>query len=346
MICIATMESGGAERQVTYIAKGFHELGHEVHVVLMKEGGNFIRLINSGAKIHFVSVFPNSLHFVFPIYRVIKKYSPDIVYLWQRPFDVLGGLAALCARTPSIHAERTDPERIVFSFKVLLRNFIVKKSKAIISNSEAGVHYWSRRTKGLNVIKIPNIIPYDEMIEVQPSNECKDHILIIGRHDSNKNLITLLRAVKILEEMGNYVSVTVAGEGPDTCNLIRFVKDQNIEDRVNFIGYQSDAWSLMKGCKCLVSLSFYEGEPNVVLEAAALGCNMILSDIPAHRAIEGLDEVIFVNPVSAKEVANAVLRIQRRTLSPNNSASHEFTYRSRESVCRKHLDVFYKVLSN
>jgi glycosyltransferase involved in cell wall biosynthesis len=334
------MESGGAERQVTYLAKGFIELGHEVHVVLISEGANYDRLLRSGAYVHSVNIYPKAFHFVAPIVRLFQTINPDIVYLWQRPFEVLGGIAAFIAGIPSIHAERTDPAKVAPSLKVWLRNIILQNSKAIISNSDAGVFYWMQRTKDVLVSKIPNIIPYEEIRIVQPSDESKEHFVMICRLDSNKNVITLLRAVKLLDQKDIRINVLVVGDGPESDGLIKFAEDHSISDRIKFAGYRNDVWSLLKGCKCFVSLSYYEGEPNVVLEAAALGCRMILSDIPAHRSIEGLIDVVFVNPKSVEEVATVLQSLKSKVYVPNNTFILEGSNRHVVSVCSQHLAVF------
>lgn len=351
MICIASMESGGAERQVTYLAKGLVELGHEVHVVLINRGANYDRLLESGTSIHMVNIYPNSFRFVLPLVRLFRKVKPDVVYLWQRPFDVLGGIAALFAGIPAVHAERTDPAKVKPGLKVWLRNAVLPWSKAVIANSEAGAAYWHQRIKGVRIAKIPNIILHEEMQHVQPSVESKGYIVAIGRLDANKNVITLLRAVKLLNQKGIQFNVLVVGDGEDSNKLKRFVEDQEMSNQIRFVGYRNDAWSLLKGSKGFVSLSLYEGEPNVVLEAAALGCRLILSDIPAHRSLKGLSNMMFVNPDSELEVGNALesLQLEERddtaTDNPVSYLSSEWTIRSSASVCRVHLEVFSQALA-
>ncbi len=352
LICIASMGSGGAERQVTYLAKGFVQLGHEVHVALIAYGENSGRLLESGAIIHLVNIYPNSLRFVIPLIRLFRMIGPDVIYLWQRPFDVLGGIAALLSGIPTINAERTNPSKTQPGLKVWLRNIVVPLSKAIITNSDAGVSYWHQRAKFLPVIKIPNIIPFEEMQRVQPSPESKNCIITICRLDVNKNVMTLLRAIKRLNSMDIQFTVIVVGEGAESQNLKRFVRDERISNQVTFSGYRSDAWSLLKGSKCFVSLSFYEGEPNVLLEAAALGCRLIISDIPEHRSLAGLCSMTFVNPDSDLEVADALLSLsleEPSTATPATAFNHMtpgWTSRSTSSVSLQHLEVFSQALSN
>jgi hypothetical protein len=95
LICIATMEGGGAERQVTYLARALVEAGEDVHVALIRGGVNLDRLTASGATVHFVGIYPRSFRFVIPLMRLLRRLRPDIIYLWQRPFDVLGAIACL-----------------------------------------------------------------------------------------------------------------------------------------------------------------------------------------------------------------------------------------------------------
>jgi glycosyltransferase involved in cell wall biosynthesis len=62
----------------------------------------------------------------------------------------------------------------------------------------------------------------------------------------------------------------------------------------------------MKRVDALVSLSKFEGCPNVVLEAMACGCPLVVSNIPAHREILDEQSALFANPHSPIEAAAAL----------------------------------------
>jgi hypothetical protein len=79
------------------------------------------------------------------------------------------------------------------------------------------------------------------------------------------------------------------------------------------------------------------------LEAAALGCRMILSDIPAHRSIEGLSDVVFVNPKSVEEVATVLQSLKSKVYVSDNTFILEGSNRHVASVCTQHLAVFSQV---
>lgn len=61
-------------------------------------------------------------------------------------------------------------------------------------------------------------------------------------------------------------------------------------------GVVTDLWAKLRRAAVFVSVSLYEGCPNTVLKAMAADCLLVVSDIPAHRAL--LDDQIgmFVNP--------------------------------------------------
>lgn len=57
--------------------------------------------------------------------------------------------------------------------------------------------------------------------------------------------------------------------------------------------------------------SEYEGCPNVVLEALACGCPLVVSDIPEHRAVLGEGDALLADPHDPKRLAGALLQVLR-----------------------------------
>ncbi len=59
----------------------------------------------------------------------------------------------------------------------------------------------------------------------------------------------------------------------------------------------------------LISMSRYEGNPNVVLEAMAGGCPVILSDISAHREIADVSSALFVPVDDVQALSGAMAEL-------------------------------------
>jgi glycosyltransferase involved in cell wall biosynthesis len=344
LICIATMEGGGAERQVTYLARALIDAGADVHVALINGGVNLDRLMVSGATVHWVDMYPKSFRLVIPIVRLLRRVRPDILYLWQRPFDVLGAIASLGSSAACVHAERTDPALVPRGVKASLRRLLVPFASGVISNSQAGAAYWlaCRRRRGPVVI-IPNIIPFDELAAVDAAEMPASGVIAAGRLDASKNVLTLVEAVASLKRRGTVVPLSIVGEGPLRSTLDALVANAGLDAQVTVHGYRSDVWSLMKGSAVFVSLSRYEGEPNAVLEAATLGCRLVLSDIPAHRSLIPADGATFVDPDSVEAVAIGLthaLRATPGTTNPEQLLRERFA----AAVGQRHISFFEQIL--
>jgi glycosyltransferase involved in cell wall biosynthesis len=54
---------------------------------------------------------------------------------------------------------------------------------------------------------------------------------------------------------------------------------------VSFLGWVTELPAVLAQVDLLVHPALHEGVPNVVLEAAALGCSVMVSDIPEHAEI-------------------------------------------------------------
>jgi glycosyltransferase involved in cell wall biosynthesis len=62
----------------------------------------------------------------------------------------------------------------------------------------------------------------------------------------------------------------------------------------------------MKRADAFAFMSKFEGCPNVVLEAMACGCPLVLSDIPAHREILDEGRAYFAHPDNQTAIAEAI----------------------------------------
>jgi glycosyltransferase involved in cell wall biosynthesis len=80
-------------------------------------------------------------------------------------------------------------------------------------------------------------------------------------------------------------------------------------ERVLLRGTEANVWGILKSTNVFVSTSFYEGNPNAVLEAMACRCPLVVSDIAAHREFLDDDSAVFVDPASPTSIANGILRV-------------------------------------
>jgi glycosyltransferase involved in cell wall biosynthesis len=308
------MAGGGAQRQLAYLSGELVRSGWDVHVALIQEGTNFGRLDATGATVHRVHAFGNHDPLILGrLIRTVRAVRPDVVQGWLLQMDVLCGLAAILTRTPLVFTERSATQAYPPSLKTWLRIQVGRRAAAIVSNSSTGDRYWQARAG--NRVKrfvIPNGLPLDEIRATPPTSEpdmglpADDPVVLYaGRLSAEKNVETIVRALRLVADVRPVLGI-VCGDGPFAERLSGLISELDLGDQVRAVGYVSNLWSLMKRANVLVSVSFFEGNPNVVLEAMACGLPLIVSDIPAHREL--LDErmTIFVDPGRPRQVADAI----------------------------------------
>ena len=352
--CIPSMEGGGAERQLTYLAAQLHKLGAEVHVALVGRGANWARLQASGAKIHELRLSGSHDPRLFrQLLEILRSVNPDVVQLWLRQMEIAGGVAALAAGKPFILTERSSIKAYPRSFKWLVRRGIGRFASAIVSNSEEGDAYWrGRASQRTPRFVIANAIPLAEIMSTEPAEAHvapRDgrFVLYAGRLDPGKNIDTLLEALRLsLSE--NSFDVICCGEGPLRSLVTDWIDRHGYGQRVRLLGYMPGLWGLMKRAAALVSPSLFEGSPNVVLEAMACRCPLIVSDIPAHRALVDESAAALVAPESATQFATAILSVLRDDQAARRRSDVAFARAQRfapADIAKQYLDVYRSILA-
>lgn len=315
---IPTLGGGGAERQLGILAAGLRDLGCDVHVGVVTDGANLRRVEAAGAHVHHIRTHGNhDPLLLLRLVRLILKVRPDVVQTWLTQMDVAGGLAAILTRRPWIVSERTHKIYYPRDAKHRLRRLLGRFSKAIVANSQGGAEYWDGVP--VETIIIPNALPLDE-IAAAPRDEsdfgASEVLLFAGRFDPAKNLENLVDALAQVVRERDAVAI-LCGEGPLESDLRARIARAGVTDRIRLLGFTDRVWSLMKRADVLIAASWFEGHPNVVMEGAACGSPLVLSDIPAHRHCVGEDAALFADPADPAGLAAAI----RQTLDDRAAAS-------------------------
>ena len=161
----------------------------------------------------------------------------------------------------------------------------------------------------------------------------------IGRFSTQKNHKFLIDVFKnILKKKENACLLLVGGNGELLEQTKAYVEQSGLEDKVIFLGNRSDVPKLLSAFDVLVFPSFFEGMPNVVIEAQAAGLPCLISDtITPEADITGLVKY-FPLEKSANEWAEEV--ISHKTRFERRSYKEEFFTAGYdiEAVVQKFID--------
>lgn len=337
---IPTMEGGGAERQLAYLAQALAGAGVRVHIVLLRSGTNMARLERAGVTVHMVPYLRNSdPRILRRLVGIIGTIRPHIIQSWITQMDVLGGIAAWWTRTPFVMTERASALAYGSGWKDWLRRHLGKRASMIVANSETGARYWVAALGPDRVRVIRNAIPLREIAACAPAarpsiklSENAELILYLGRYAPQKNLDLLLDSLaRVLSRRPAAVAI-LHGEGPHAHRLGEAAARLAPDGRIRVGAYAEDAWSLMKTAAVFVSISLFEGMPNTVLEAAACGCPLVLSDIPEHRELFDEQSAWLVRSDSGEAVVQAIVAALHDRAEAQRKARRALDIVSRFSV--------------
>lgn len=233
--------------------------------------------------------------------RVLLSLPPLVSYLRrEQPAAMLSALShanvvALAAREfARIPMRLVVSERgVPFSDTGLKAQLVTKAMRALYPRADHVISVSSYVSAALsNVVEIsddkasviynPLRIPSAEALAVHRP----DHpflsasfstIISVGRLDPIKGHDTLLRAISTIERNSN-VRLLLLGEGPLKSKLQQLARSLQIEDIVDFVGFQKNALAWMAAADVFVLSSVSDAMPNAMLQALACGLPVVSTD--------------------------------------------------------------------
>jgi len=371
-ILIPSLEKGGIERSMSRLSRGLLDRGWDVSIIsekpskesisyfdervkLLSLGSSFI---NQNSNIIF-SIFKNIFYY-FKIKKYIKKYSPDVLLAVKNiPVSIFLKII-LKNKFKLIIREAVNPKYSSITQRSLLSRIFVNnlkkllypKADNIIAISE-GVKQSLVKNFNLDSSKIQTIYnpSADEKILLLAKEDIdrdlisnRPLIVSIGRLTKQKDHITLLKAFNKIHSNID-CNLYIIGEGSERRNLEKFIKNNNIDNKVKLLGYQSNPWKFLSKSNLFVLPSIWEGFGNVIVESMLIGIPVISSDCPS-----GPREILN-NGKSGKlfQVGdyNHLANIMEEIISSDNSELINYAkLRSKDFTIEKITQEYQKVLTH
>ena len=115
------------------------------------------------------------------------------------------------------------------------------------------------RIISLSKKKIKNIYKYKKSLK----------IIIVGRLSKEKDHITFLKSLKILNNKINFEAL-ILGSGIYKEKIERFILQNKLKNNVKLVKFKSNPYPYISKSDILILSSLHEGLPNVLIEAAVL----------------------------------------------------------------------------
>lgn len=239
--------------------------------------------------------------------KFLSETKPDVVHVHcERPEFTLA-MASLFPKFPKKHAMPkvfvTEHTARPWPNSELLGRVVRRRL------AKLDAHWYTCIEGDTSKTFIPN--------PVQPLPKLKEssgnpRIFVLGRLARGKRVDRLIQTAQQLDNLPEFL---IVGDGPERGYLESLAKST---PQVKFLGAVVRPWEFIREGDIYLSASEYEGSPLALLEAMSLGVQVLVSDIPAHRALLNSNS-LFASPEEFCSKLTAMLAHKREMLLDGDS---------------------------
>ncbi len=284
LILTPNLHCGGAEKVLSLLSKEWQKK-NSVIFCLFDTSNQFFSVdakiydLNTEAKKNIFLKVYNYFIRVLRFQRYLIKENPDLIISFTESANFVSIVSCVFAkkRKNLIISVRTNLHHYSIMTRTFVRLLYNFPEKVVVPSfglarllSQIGI-----KKEKLRVINNPVEFKGREYISSKKLEIRKPYILAVGRLSKEKGFERLIES---FSKIGNDVDLVFVGEGPEKSKLKKLCVLLNVEKRVKFLGFLKNFENFYKGARFLVLTSYYEGWPNVIIEAMSFKCPVISFD--------------------------------------------------------------------
>ena len=283
---ISSLSGGGAEKSIAQLANIFSKK-EDVSLLTLCGSDNPInyrlspnvKLIHAGVassiqnKIFSLTSLKRILH----LRKIIKNEKPEIVISFVEKTNIFILISLIFSQIQVIVCERTVPlVHDIGFFWNFLRRVFYPFARFVVFQTK-----FSR--KQLRWVKDENskVIPNFLLPLKKSKTSRKKRIITVGRLSKEKDQKIIVQAFAFLNQKYPDWELLFIGDGPEREFIEKEISKYSLEKSVKILGWKKDPHKIITESEIFVLTSKFEGFPNALMEAMALGCACISTDCPA-----------------------------------------------------------------
>ena len=298
------MQSGGSERQMLQLLIGLNRQKVRPHLYLTYRNGPLLESIPSDVKIEAFAAEQNSMYCLLPgslyglqvrmLRNVLRRNQIAVSYDRLYHTVMLGALACTGLSVARVVTVVSPPSRDFGqskqrwkSIKRAVLGWSYRSAKTLLAVSEESAadaaEFYKLKRHRFQIVPSPiDFAAIDLAKNSAPPVNFQKHpglnIAMVGRLSAEKNHRLLVEVLRRLHGQNVQAHLHVVGDGVLRQELQSLAEQANVAQRVTWYGVQSNPHRIVARCDVFCLPSLYEGFPNVVMEAMAVGTPVIASN--------------------------------------------------------------------
>jgi glycosyltransferase involved in cell wall biosynthesis len=296
VIVVSSIATGGAERVAATLANAWVERGCDVWLVATYLGPRVVSYpLHPNVSVRFLSETtfrsrqprsPRVLKKTRALRGILLTIRPDVVISFLTNVNVLTIIARASSGIPLIISERTDPlhdPELPLTLR-LARAVSYRFADALVVQTAAAARRYGAQLRGVaRMTVIHNPLPAELAAAATRARQdgAGGCMIAMGRLTAEKGYPKLIQA--FADALGDDPAwqLRIWGDGPLRDEVQGVVDRLQLADRVKLCGLSKQPWTELAAAQIFALSSAYEGFPNAMLEAMALGLPCVAFDCPS-----------------------------------------------------------------
>ena len=280
---INAIHEGGAERVIIQVARHFALCGYRSILVTSYIDQNEYPVPSEVERISIEdaeikqSRLKRNISRIAALRKICKEYKPAAIISFMAEPNFRSILATAGLKTKAIVSVRNDPDR---EYAGRLGRFvgkhIIPRANGCIFQTEDAKKWFSKKLQKKSQVIFNDVDPVFFNTEYIGGKD----IVTLGRLCEQKNHALLIDAFAKIYDKHPAVNLLIYGIGPLEDAIKEQISRLGLNERVLLMGLSTQSNLVLSSSKCFVLSSDYEGMPNALLEALAVGVPSISTDCP------------------------------------------------------------------
>lgn len=277
-----TLTGGGAERFVSSFASFLADRGYDVHI-LTYEVSEADYPLSPQVKLHVMPYVEDSFRGKFlrmlRMKQALEEIDADVLIPFIETVVVCTYLVNLLLRKKFVYTVRNSPWHASGGrLSKLVRKLMAATADAImLQNREQEEFFPESYRSRMYIVPNPVAGKFRDCRKEQYAPRLTK-ICALGRLHTQKNFPLLIAAVQENRKAHPGIRLEIYGEGEERASLENRIARENLSGACALMGRTSQVEAVLRETDLFVLSSDYEGMPNALIEAMAMGVPCISSD--------------------------------------------------------------------